>query len=556
MAEQDDKPPANGGGKQRKWNNNKKGKRNGNKPAQPKFQGGNGKLNGHYFDDSGYGQAHKFVKTSEQIANHVGQDYNMGGGTTRKEVITQTVVVIKLPDKPKGAAIYESDGSTIKGYEDADKFDVIDYTSAKKLADAQIEVQKNNHHKVYSLVWEHCTESMHAKIKSHRDFPDIEDGQHGIKLLRVIKLICFNIEDEKYAPQKVHEAKAAFYALKQRNDSDQTYYTKFTNTVQVIEQCGACMDEDTLTRITVCRDLGYALDTKSPVEKAEITKTVRDYTLAVALILGADEARYSGLIRGLKNASLANRDEWPKTLVDAYKYLCQWESDVNPSAQGSSDYEGVAFNQDAYARGPLPHHAKLICRKCNQKGHIQIFCEDQKVSSANVQDGEVHEEATQEMIFAEDMDIDYQANLFMTDCENHENRSVSFQVNDGINGGRIPKGWVLLDNQSTADVFSNADLLKNIHEVKGSLTIHTQAGKIVTRLKGTVPGYGEVWYCPEGIANILSLSNVIQQRDVEFDSKNGNQFVVTKKEDGSIKVFKKSQHGLYYYDMNQLKSPA
>jgi hypothetical protein len=33
----------------------------------------------------------------------------------------------------------------------------------------------------------------------------IEEELNVIKLLRVIKLICFNIEDEKYAPQKVHE---------------------------------------------------------------------------------------------------------------------------------------------------------------------------------------------------------------------------------------------------------------------------------------------------------------------------------------------------------------
>ena len=34
---------------------------------------------------------------------------------------------------------------------------------------------------------------------------------------------------------------------------------------------------------------------------------------------------------------------------------------------------------------------------------------------------------------------------------------------------------IVLDSQSTADVYSNPDLLTNIHEVKGRLTIHTQA---------------------------------------------------------------------------------
>jgi len=150
---------------------------------------------------------------------------------------------------------------------------------------------------------------------------------------------------------------------------------------------------------------------------------------------------------------------------------------------------------------------------------------------------------------SEDEDEHYYADLFLCSDED-EHKCVSFQIKDGIgmNGGRIPKYWVLLDSQSTTDAYSNPDLLRDIHEVKGSLTIHTQAGKAVTKLKGTVPGYGMVWFCPDGIANILSLANVSKTMDVKFDSNNGNQFEVTKK-DGKKRVFRQSEHGLYYYDM-------
>jgi hypothetical protein len=82
---------------------------------------------------------------------------------------------------------------------------------------------------------------MHAKIKAHRDYQVIEEELNGIELLRVINLIFFNIEDEKYAPQKVHKTKAAFYALKQGRDSDQAYQIKFMSTMQFIEQCGASL---------------------------------------------------------------------------------------------------------------------------------------------------------------------------------------------------------------------------------------------------------------------------------------------------------------------------
>jgi hypothetical protein len=76
---------------------------------------------------------------------------------------------------------------------------------------------------------------MHAKIKAHREYQAIEQALNGVDLLRVINLICFNIEDKKYVPQKVHETKEAFYTLKQGKDSDQAYQIKFLNTASVIK---------------------------------------------------------------------------------------------------------------------------------------------------------------------------------------------------------------------------------------------------------------------------------------------------------------------------------
>jgi hypothetical protein len=153
-----------------------------------------------------------------------------------------------------------------------DVLDISDYQSAKKIVEYQAHNQSENRQKVFSLVWQQCTESMHAKINAHRDYQVIEEELNGIELLRVIKLICFNIEDEKYAPQKVHETKASFYALKQVRDSDQGYQIKFMNTVQVIEQCGASLGEDTLTRTIVCKHLGFRANTTTATEVTEITK--------------------------------------------------------------------------------------------------------------------------------------------------------------------------------------------------------------------------------------------------------------------------------------------
>jgi hypothetical protein len=188
--------------------------------------------------------------------------------------MTEAAVNIPAPTRPGSTYITVTDGSIT--VTPINVLDISDYQSAKKIVDYKVQYQTKNRQKVFSLVWQQCTESMHAKIKAHRDYTAIEQERNGIDLLQVIKLICLDIEDENYVPQKVHETKPPFYALvRQGRDSDQTYQIKFLNTIQVIEQCGASLGEDPLIRLMVCKDLGFQPTKTTATKMAEITKKVR-----------------------------------------------------------------------------------------------------------------------------------------------------------------------------------------------------------------------------------------------------------------------------------------
>ena len=58
----------------------------------------------------------------------------------------------------------------------------------------------------------------------------------------------------------------------------------------------------------------------------------------------------------------------------------------------------------------------------------------------------------------------------------------------------IPITWMLLDSQSTVDVFCKADLLEKNHKSDTTLTIRCNTRVKITNWKGHLPGYGWAWY--------------------------------------------------------------
>ena len=115
-------------------------------------------------------------------------------------------------------------------------------------------------------------------------------------------------------------------------------------------------------------------------------------------------------------------------------------------------------------------------------------------------------------------------------------------------GSHINPTWVLLDNQSTVNVFSNICLLKNTRRSDRSLEIFTTGGRTITDFQGDLPGYGTVWFHPGGIANILSLSKVAEKYRVSYDSTGENKFLVHLP-GRKTRSFTQCERGLFYSNM-------
>jgi hypothetical protein len=114
--------------------------------------------------------------------------------------------------------------------------------------------------------------------------------------------------------------------------------------------------------------------------------------------------------------------------------------------------------------------------------------------------------------------------------------------------GRLPKSWVLLDNQSTVNIFCNKALLRDIKVTSRCMRVCCNAGWTITNQIGRLPGYpGKAWYNPDGVANILSLVDAEHYFQVWYNSHQEKVFIV-EKPDGMERRFVKTDAGLYCFN--------
>ena len=73
--------------------------------------------------------------------------------------------------------------------------------------------------------------------------------------------------------------------------------------------------------------------------------------------------------------------------------------------------------------------------------------------------------------------------------------------------------------------------------------MHCNSGIIQTDLIGDMEGYGEVWYNPKGIANIISLGEVSTRHRITMDSTLDNAIFIHKP-DGTMRRFECMKSGI------------
>jgi hypothetical protein len=108
---------------------------------------------------------------------------------------------------------------------------------------------------------------------------------------------------------------------------------------------------------------------------------------------------------------------------------------------------------------------------------------------------------------------------------------------------------ILLDSQSTMDIFCNAALVSETSKSKSIMRLKSSGGTMVVTRKSTISGYNKtVWFSNRAITHIIPLHNLIDQYRVTYDS-DDLMFVVHRESESKPNMeFRMHESGLDCYD--------
>ena len=285
-----------------------------------------------------------------------------------------------------------------------------------------------------------------------------------------------------------------------------------------------------------------------------------------------------------RQATLHLLDKYSKSVVVSQTTSSEGASFAQRGGRGggsSNNNQNTNQNQDGYDKS---YWKDKECYNCNKKGHPSNQCplknqkndDDKSVStktskssksSKNTSITKAQKKLKKSFATLSSKIQELENESDLSDSDDEDDEQSHFQMNyafhqdfeqrniDILFKKRGPKlnlalrNIVLLDSQSTMDLFCNPQLVSSIRRSKTTMKLQSNGGTMTVRHKASITSYDyEVWFDKNAITNIIALSNLIKQYRVTYDS-NDKMFVVHREAVSKPDMhFKMHSSGLHYYD--------
>ncbi|KAL7493808.1 hypothetical protein ACHAWT_003568, partial [Skeletonema menzelii] len=522
--------------------NNRRGKSNNSYTSSTNFTGMSPELEALSLQSSGTDRVAKFNRFTKSLVAYAGKHHGSG---VAQSIESLTLVLPSKPSKPKA-----DDGTEKKTL---DEIEMTEYKLEYQEWLRQKEKVKEGLKSLFYVVYNQLHDGITELLLEDDKFSTIKTNMDVIGLLKMLQALSFDGEVTSDPFYSMLQAIIAVTTLKQnKHQSLEEYHKKFGETKKAADEtlggANALLDAFANEYVKViANENDEDVARLSNDKEKSYQKQGRERMEAMLFLINADRNRYGHAVDDLKKDFIQGT-KYPADLPTAYALLRA----IKPRGKGTPNIPnevGHSFNTNGNEEGGK----KDPCGRCGRKGHATIAC-----FSKTHQDGTLlHVMGEHSNVEVEESDVDKEGvevssdELFASRIDQYSelmfHQSDLNSTSSSSNG--IPESWILLDSQSSIDIFCNRKLLTRIYKSNSILTIRCNAGVRRTQLRGHLSGYGWVWYFPDGIANILSLSRVKERYRVTYDSASGNCFQVHKTT-GEILNFREAQRRLYYFDTN------
>ena len=496
-----------------------------------------------------------------EIADMNGYIFTTSPSTNAKHDYNKTLDALKtyVTQKCKLPELYMSLFDSTPTNPTADKpkdLDPKDHDTAYKVSLYMVEYKeytenarelRNGLLTIFQCVWGQSTEPLRSKLRALEDFDEKRKNNDCAWLLKEIKSLHYKYEGKKDVSLSIADSIMSLYTTYQTRMTLPGFYDSFRNKVDVITHQGGDVGthpslvhkelrENNLDSIAERLEQGKEHKlTESEWKQVKTARTTaRERYLAKVFLRTVNRRKYGPLIYELENGHTRGLDVLPKTVTAAYE-MCLHDRRV--SHGGDASEQGLLFAQNG--RGPPSgppiagtdgvFRRTMRCFGCNRDGHIVPQCPFTATQSPD--------------------DPPPNSATGVSNCLVGYVRELS--RDSGFSFAQVPptvpSSWILLDSQSSHNIFCSAHLLTDIkHCGHNGLTTYSNGGSQHTTMIGHYPPLNlDVWYNPESIANILSLSAVEDVARVSLDSSCESAFTV---HSNPIMKFSRRHLNLYAFD--------
>ena len=487
-----------------------------------------------------------------------------------------------------------------------------EYSGLESTYKKEVQVLKEARGTVYEIIRGQCTDRLLDMMEKHPDWKTIHETQLPLDLYFLIESLALQSNDDTYPYAIWYDAWIALISCKQDDHQTNLAYAKrFEVLVRVyIAQGGrfyipSQLDYETALRpaskidgITSYRDLPQDI-------QDEMLEIVTEKAMAY-ILLRQSAPKHEDLRTDIRNRySHTTTDAYPPTKAEVHRLMDVFISNSTKKTNGTPS-QGTAFvqtssNNKRKGRGkkannnasdsqsvstkstitastntttpnsltPAALSAHLpkfdaekwkdgYCTYCQRKGHPASHCfkklrkEYQEAESANnnivrsppvpSSGSSVHTGA----LIIHGNEVQLEANFLNT------SRVLAsiFSQNSPYQGDLPLRDVILLDSQSTMDIFCNRSMVTSVYTSPSPCQLQSNGGTMTVTKKATVTGLrDDVWFHPRALSNILSLQSLRSQFPITYNSDDSCFVVHREVINGKPNLFfREHASGLHYFN--------